>query len=188
MATAPTKRATVEDLYGVEGKAELIGGEIIPSMSPGHIPSQVALEIAFSLREYARQRGQGFAYADAMIFAVPELSSGRQSFSPDAAYYAGQMPANRMRAVENAPTFAVEVRSQSDYGSAAEREMAAKRADYFEAGTLVVWDVDPEAELIHVYRLSDPNSPTTYARCQKAEAEPAAPGWSIAVDAVFDQA
>jgi Uma2 family endonuclease len=66
--------------------------------------------------------------------------------------------------------------------------MARKRLDYFEAGTLVVWDVDPEAELIHVYRLSDPNSPTTYARGQTAGAEPSAPGWRIEVDAVFDQA
>jgi Uma2 family endonuclease len=188
MATAPTKRATVEDLYRVEGKAELIGGEIVPFMSPGHIPSQVALEIAFSLREYARQRGQGFAYADAMIFAVPELSSGRQSFSPDAAYYCGPLPVKRMRGVEKAPTLAVEVRSESDYGPSAERLMAEKRADYFEAGTLVVWDVDPEAELIHVYRLSDPNLPTTYARGQTAEAEPAVPGWRIQVEAVFDQA
>lgn len=36
--------------------------------------------------------------------------------------------------------------------SAAEREMAEKRVDYFAAGTLVVWDVDPEDEVVHVYR------------------------------------
>ena len=29
--------------------------------------------------------------------------------------------------------------------------MAAKRADYFAAGTLVVWDVDPLAETVAVY-------------------------------------
>ena len=52
-----------------------------------------------------------------------------------------------MRFIEGPPTFAVEVRSENDYGPAAEREMAAKRADYFEAGTLVVWDVDPDAEV-----------------------------------------
>jgi Uma2 family endonuclease len=188
MATAPTKRATVEDLYRVEGKAELVGGRIVPFMSPGHMPSQVALEIAFSLREYARQRGQGFAYGDAMIFVVPELSSGRQSFSPDAAYYTGPLPAKQMPGVENGPTLAVDVRSENDYGPAAERLLAQKRDDYFEAGTLVVWDVDPEAELIHVYRASDPLQPTTYTRGQTAEAEPAAPGWRIEVDAVFDQA
>jgi len=47
-----------------------------------------------------------------------------------------------MRFASGAPIFAVEVRSENDYGPAAERAMAAKRADYFACGTLVVWDVD----------------------------------------------
>ena len=44
--------------------------------------------------------------------------------------------------IEFAPTFAVKVRDLDDYAPDAEATMAAKRADYFEAGTLVVWDVD----------------------------------------------
>ena len=44
--------------------------------------------------------------------------------------------------LEGAPVFAAEVRSDCDYGTKAERAMADKRADYFAAGTLVVWDVD----------------------------------------------
>ena len=63
--------------------------------------------------------------------------------------------------------------------------MADKRADYFAAGTLVVWDVDPLAECIHVYRSTDPANPTTYRRGQVAEAEPAVPGWRVAVDWIF---
>jgi Uma2 family endonuclease len=47
-----------------------------------------------------------------------------------------------MKFFEGAPVFAVEVRSEGDYGPAAERELAEKRADYFAAGTLAVWDVD----------------------------------------------
>ena len=125
-----------------------------------------------------------------MIFRVPELPSGRESFVPYAAYYIGPAPAKKMRYVDGVPTLAVEVRSENDYGPAAEAEMAAKRADYFIAGTPVVWDVDPEAELIHVYRNSkpDPLRPVTYIRGQSAEAEPATPGWRIEVSAVFDQA
>ncbi len=53
-----------------------------------------------------------------------------------------------MRFIEGPPTFAVEVRSENAYTPAAEIEIAAKRADYFAAGTLVVWDVDPIAETI----------------------------------------
>jgi Uma2 family endonuclease len=90
-----------------------------------------------------------------------------------------------MRFVEGPPRFAAEVRSENDYGPAAGEGMADKRADYFAAGTLVVWDVDPKAECVHVYRHSDPNQPTTYIRGQVAEAEPAVPGWRMPVDDVF---
>ncbi len=119
---------------------------------------------------------------------MPELTSGRESFEPDASYYVGPLPANPMRFIEGPPTFAVEVRSEDDYGPAAEREMAAKRADYFEAGTLAVWDVDPVAERITAHRRDDPDRPRTFARGQVADAEPAVPGWSMAVDAVFGPA
>ena len=90
-----------------------------------------------------------------------------------------------MRFVEGPPTLAVAVRSENDYADAAAAEIAAKRADYFAAGTLVVWDVDPVAERIHVYRSTDPDHPTTYTRGQTAEAEPAVPGWRMAVDDIF---
>jgi Uma2 family endonuclease len=90
-----------------------------------------------------------------------------------------------MRFIEGLPTFAVEVRSESDYGPAAEAEMAAKRADYFEAGTKAVWDVDPMANLVHVYRPDAANQPVTFGPGQIADSEPAVPGWRLAVDAIF---
>ena len=95
---------------------------------------------------------QGVAYTDNMGFAVPKLASGRQSFSPDARITTVLSPHDDMDFVEGPPTLAVEVRSKGDYGNAAEAALAAKRADYFEAGTKVVWDVDPKAKLIRSYR------------------------------------
>lgn len=184
MATASPNRATVDDLLRVKEKAELIGGRIVYLMPSGYTPGQVAFEIAISLREHARVTRHGVAITNGTGFAVPELSSGRESFCPDAAYYSGPLPANRMRFVEGPPDLAVEVRSENDYGPAAERAMAAKRADYFEAGTLVVWDVDPEAETIAVYRARDPDHPIVYTRGQVAEAEPAVLGWTVAVDSL----
>jgi Uma2 family endonuclease len=91
-----------------------------------------------------------------------------------------------MKFVQGAPVFAAEVRSEGDYGEAAERAMAAKRADYFAAGTLVVWDVDLLSEdVVRVYRAGHPTTPTLYRRGQDAEAEPALPGWSLRVDDLF---
>jgi Uma2 family endonuclease len=185
MSNLSVPRATLDDLYRTEGKAELIGGRIVRFRSSGHLPAAVAEEIFVSLRIYTKTTGHGVAHADGIGFAVPELPSGRESFSPDASYYTGSLPVNPMRFIEGPPTFAVEVRSENDYGNAAETEMAAKRADYFAAGTLVVWDVDPRAETVAVYRPLAPVQPVVYRQGDTAEAEPAVPGWTMKVAEIF---
>ncbi|MDB5352868.1 MAG: hypothetical protein JWN86_4115 [Planctomycetota bacterium] len=185
MSTAIHTRATLDDLMNVEGKAELIGGRVVDFMPTGFLRGLVAINIAFSLKERARALGVGVALGDNVGFAVPELTSGRESFSPDASYYAGPLPKNSMKFIQGPPTLAVEVRSECDYSPAAEGILAEKRADYFAAGTLVVWDVDPVAECIHVYRSDSPEMPTTYSRGQVAEADPAVPGWRPLIDEFF---
>lgn len=185
MSTATTTRATIDDLLCIEGKAELIGGRIVRLMGTGHRPNRVAGRCFRSLDDWAEATGRGIAYTDNIIFGVPELPSGRESFSPDASYYVGPVPANDMKPINGPPTFAVEVRSEGDYGPAAEQRLTAKRADYFAAGTQVVWDVDPVAELVHVYRADHSELPATYGRRQVAEAEPAVPGWRPLVDDLF---
>lgn len=178
-------RATLEDLYQTPEKAELIDGRIVKLTSTGRKPGRVGFRIAQSLDGHAAQTGKGEAYPDNVGFAVPVLASGRESFAPDASYYEGPFPEDPMRFLPGPPRFAAEVRSENDYGPAAELELADKRADYFEAGTLVVWDVDPINEEIHVYRKDRPENPTTYNLGQEAEAEPAVPGWRVKVDWVF---
>jgi Uma2 family endonuclease len=185
MSAVGQARATLDDLYRTPEKAELIGGRIVRLMATGRKPNRVAFRIARSLDDHATQTGRGEAFTDNMGFTIPELPSGRESFSPDASYYDGPVPGNPMRFIEGPPTFAAEVRSENDYELAALAEMATKRADYFAAGTQVVWDVDPLAECIHVYKASDPDRPTVYHRGEIAEAEPAVPGWCVAVDWIF---
>ena len=185
MSTLSIARATLDDLLHVEGKAELIGGRIVRIMANGFLPGLVAGEIFVSLRQHAKSVGRGVALGDGVGYAVPELPSGRESFSPDASYYVGQLPASRMRFIEGPPTFAVEIRSENDYGKPAETEMALKRADYFAAGTLVVWDVDPEEQSIAVYRFDHPEAGTVFRQGQSADAEPAVPGWRIGVADLF---
>src|SRR4051812_9065990 len=150
-------RATLADLARTPGKAELVGGRIVHLMPTGLRPNLVAGRIYRSLADHADATGRGVALTDNMGIAIPELPSGRQSFSPDAAYLDGPFSVADMRFLQGPPTFAAEVRSERDYGPAAEAEMAARRADYFQAGTLVVWDVDPIAECVHVYRADAPD-------------------------------
>ncbi len=118
--------ATIDDLYKVEGKAEIVDGEIVLMAPAGFV------------------HGRG------------------------------------------APIFAVEVRSEEDYGPAAEKHLAAKRADYFAAGARVVWDVDfLRDELVRSYSAERPEEPRVFRRGETADAEPALPGWSMTVDSLF---
>jgi Uma2 family endonuclease len=174
--------ATIEDLYKVGGKAELVNGEIVHMSPTGRRPSYAARQIVFSLHDYEKRTGRGYAVTDGGGFVVN--LQHRKSFSPDAAFYIGDM--DSMKFYEGAPVFAAEVRSEGDYGTKAEEAMAQKRADYFAAGTQVVWDVDLLSETpVRVFRAADPENPTPYRRGESAEAEPALPGWTMPVDDLF---
>ncbi len=179
-----TTQATLDDLARVaeHAKAELIDGVLVLMSPTGFLPNYVAGEIYASLREYARRTRAGYAIADNAGFVV-DLPR-RKSFSPDAAFYTGKPTG--MRFLEGAPVFAAEVRSENDYGRAAEQEMAEKRADYFAAGTLVVWDIDVLSnDIIRSYHAEASDQPMIYRRGDRATAEPAVPGWSLLVDDLF---
>jgi Uma2 family endonuclease len=181
---ATKTRATIDDLYHVPDhrKAEIVHGEVVLMSPTGGEPGYAGDEVFASLREYARKTRRGRAVGYNKGFHVH--LTHRESFSPDAAFYVGPNP--RMKFYEGAPVFAVEIRSEGDYGPAAEAALAEKRADYFQAGTLVVWDVDLlSADVVKVHRASDPDRPVIYRRGEVAEAEPAVPGWTMAVDDLF---
>lgn len=173
--------ATIEDLYQVEGKAELVDGEIVYMSPTGFLPTLAASRILGKLLRYEEETGKGFALGDNMGYVVN--LPHRKSFSPDASFTNKR---GDMRFLNGAPLFAVEVRSEGDYGPAAEKAIAAKRADYFAAGAQIVWDVDLLSEdVIRVYRITDPDNPAVYHRGESAEAEPALPGWTMPVDDLF---
>lgn len=177
--------ATFDDLMRVDGKAELIGGRIVEAMASGRLHSRLCKRIVNSLDLHIGGPGGPEAFGDNMGYGCdPPLSSGRQSFNPDASYYAGPW-SNDTSFIFDAPTFAVEVRSESDYTPLAEREYVAKRADYFEAGTLVVWDVDPDAQTVTKYAIDDPQNGVVFRRGDTADAEPAVPGWRLPLSELF---
>jgi Uma2 family endonuclease len=137
IATDRSTEQLIAELYKVPGKAEIVGGRIVMMSPTGDMPGNTAFAVALRLREYSKEHG-GRAYADNVAFLVS--LPNRRSFSPDACYYTG--PRAQMKFLPEAPVFAVEVRSEGDYGRQAELEIAEKRADYFAAGTKVVWDID----------------------------------------------
>jgi Uma2 family endonuclease len=185
VSTKAKAEATIEDLYHVpeNGKAELVDGELVLMPPTGDLPGTASGNIFASLREYARRTKTGRAYGDNVGFLV--TLPRRKSFSPDAAFHTG--PRSGMRFLTGAPVFAVEVRSEGDYGPSADKAMKRKRDDYFAAGSLVVWDVDPlGAEVVRSYRSGEPDAPRVFRRGDTADAEPAVPSWRLVVDDLFD--
>lgn len=180
---AATTEELIEKLYRTEGKAEIINGEIVEFMSTGCEPGIAGLNIAFSLKMYQRKTKSGITFGDNIGFIVN--LPNRKSFSPDAAYFIGEPTG--MKFLQGAPIFAVEVRSENDYGKKAEKAISDKRADYFAAGTKIVWDVDLLSdEVIKSYTRANPDDPKIFRRGEIADAEPALPDWKMPVDELFE--
>src|ERR1700720_2850568 len=127
-------RAKIKDLYALphDFKAEIVNGEIILMSPTGDMPGRAGGSIYVSLRQH-EGKTPGRAYPDNVGFRVNLPNRG--SFSPGVAWNIG--PSTGMKFLDGAPVFAVEVRSEYDYGPLAEQLMAAKRDDYFAAGTQV---------------------------------------------------
>ena len=78
-----------------------------------------------------------------------------------------------------APDLAIEVLSLAD----TEAEIAEKLADYFGAGTRLVWVVDPKARTVAVYR-PDAHSYVLAAH-ERLHGEEVLPGFSCRVEEIF---
>jgi hypothetical protein len=176
--------ATIEDVNRVEERAELIDGEIVILGPDGAMPGQAAAEMFVSLRECAKGRPCGRATQGRVVYEV-DLPH-RKSFSPHAGLHAG--PPTGMKFLQGAPVVAVEIRNRWDYGSAVEVSRAAKRADYFAAGTKVVWDVDLLGpDVVRKYTRESLDEPQVFRRGEMADAEPALPDWRMPVDDLFEE-
>jgi Uma2 family endonuclease len=172
------RRSRISTTFQRTGKAELVDGELVLMSPAGGLHAYAGGAIHASLFEYGHRTRSGIAIPDNAGFIV-DLPN-RRSFNPDVAFWTGGRLTPKF--MDGAPVFAVEVRSEDDYGLAAERRLAAKRADYFAAGTKVVWDVDVRGPLVRVYRCATPLEPATCGPGDRADAEPAVPGWSMPVD------
>jgi Uma2 family endonuclease len=183
MPSTVSVESLVEQLYRTEGKAEIINGEIVEFMSTSEQPGTAAANVLVSLKLFQRKTKIGIAFGDNVGFVVN--LPNRKSFSPDASFFTGERAG--MKFLQGSPIFAVEVRSENDYGKKAEVDIKQKRQDYFAAGTKVVWDVDLLNEnVIKSYTCENPDTPQIFKRGEIANAESALPDWIFEVDELFE--
>ncbi len=158
---------------------ELIDGTLVEK-AMGFEESEIAIQIAYLLKLFIVPRHLGrVGGADGTVRLRP-----RRVRIPDVGFYpyarlpGGVMPRGPIPDV--APDLAVEVLSVSN----TRREMELKRADYFAAGTRLVWEVDPPARAVDVYTAVA--NPTRFAESDTLAGDPVLPGFTVVVGDLFD--
>lgn len=149
MATTTRSQATEADLLGQpqDGrKYELVDGEIRVSPA-GALHGHVSVALATRLHVYVKRRRLGHVFDSSTGFRLP----GGNVRSPDVSLVAaGRFKAGRPPEgfVDFAPDLAVEVLSPEDRP----RDLLDKVGEYLEAGTRLVWVVDPNRRRATSYR------------------------------------
>lgn len=148
---APPALLTLDEFYALpnaDDPMELVRGEVIP-LSPAHGPaSTVAGNIFWLLSTHVRPRRLGRVWGDNTGFAL--LGAVQTSRSPDVAFIrAERLPAEGIGPgpIRIAPDLAVEVLSPHESASYLEEKLA----DYREAGTPLLWVVDPRRRFVTVH-------------------------------------
>ncbi len=148
--------ATEQDVLDLDAHSnrlcELVDGVLVEK-TMGIKESILALALAFRIQQFVQARQLGVVSGEA---GTIRLFPG-QVRMPDIAYFSwDRLPDRRMPDAPIpaiAPDLAVEILSKGN----TKREMTRKLQEYFEAGTHLVWYVDPTARTIAVYtKIGDP--------------------------------
>jgi Uma2 family endonuclease len=151
---ATTSNITDEDLLRLprDGrKYELVDGEVRVSPAGGR-HGQVSVNVLVALDAHVRPRRLGVVLDSSTGFRLPGRKPGQKDVrSPDVSFVAtGRLPDDKAPAgfIELAPDLAVEVLSPDDRM----RDVLDKVGEFLDAGTRLVWVLDPERRAAAAYR------------------------------------
>jgi Uma2 family endonuclease len=140
---------TIEELPDIPECYELVDGELIMMMSPGGwLHGHLVMKIGNVLGAYVEENGLGMAFGEQTGFILTRNPDTVRA--PDAAFVREErIPVERdpTEYFPGAPDLAVEVLSPSNRAPAMKRKLA----QYFAAGTQMVWVVDPKTRVIIVH-------------------------------------
>lgn len=164
-----------------ERRTELLRGRLLVSEPPGYEHGLVLARVSFALSLWLRES----ASPDAT--PMGEVVAGDPGFwiardpdtvrAPDVAFVAAaRRPAAPVRGfLEAAPTLAVEVLSPNDRPGA----VLAKVGGWLDAGSALVWVIDPAARVARVYRAD--GSQAVIDQDGALEGEEVLPGFRVAL-------
>lgn len=154
---------------------EYVKGELVPMSPPTRIHSKVSVNVIRHLDRYVRENQLGEVHVEA-TFQV-----GERALKPDVAF----MPTSRLDGDENKgfpipPDLAIEVVSPTDV----QWRVVDKAFAYLNAGTRLVWVLDPRSKTVTVYRSE--NDMALLTREHTLTSGDVVPGFTCQVSQLFE--
>ena len=168
---------TLEDFLksDLEGY-EYVEGELMPMPPTTGEHGDISSNIQWYLQSYVRSNHLGRVYTSDTGFRV-----GERVLMPDIAFISTtQLPDDRSTIFSIPPELAIEVVSPTDSQS----KVAEKALAYLEAGTRMVWIIEPIAETVTVYRSKTDIEILTCT--ETLSGEDVVEGFSCAISQLFD--
>ena len=178
----PTGPITADDLLRLnisEARTELVGGELVVREPAGYRHGDVAARLLIAVGAFVESRTLGRVFTAETGFRLrqnpdtvraPDVAFVRQDRLPDP---------SPLGYAALAPDLVVEVLSPDDRPG----EVLSKVGDWLEAGTSVVWLVDPERRSARVYRRDGTQEPL--AEADRLDGETVLPGFECELRRIF---
>ncbi|MFQ5679271.1 MAG: Uma2 family endonuclease [Gemmatimonadota bacterium] len=137
-----------ERLSAGDGRSELVRGQLLREPPAGFGHGRLANRMAFLLTRFVEERGLGEVLAAETGFVLREDPPTVRA--PDVAFVAAErIPDPAPRGFGRfAPDLVVEILSSTNTAS----EIQARVVDYLDAGTRLVWVLDPVSRSVAAYR------------------------------------
>ena len=181
-ASSVLTAADIERLSLPDKQVELVRGHILVREPPSTRHGVIAAELLYRVSDFVRRHSLGVVCAQDTGFKI--RSDPDTVRAPDLAFIAtervGRIPDRGY--AELAPDLVAEVLSPDDTPG----EVLAKVADWLDAGTKLVWIIDPRRVEAHVYR--DDGSLSIVDTNAWLEGEAVLPGFACALREIVGQA
>jgi Uma2 family endonuclease len=138
-------KMTLEEFleHDVEGY-EYVKEELVPMPPPSREHGEISVNVIHYLYSHVYQQKLGRLYTAETTFQV-----GERTAKPDVAFVStAQLTGDKTKGFSIPPDLAIEVVSPSDVQS----RVAEKALAYLDAGTRLVWVIEPVSKTVTVYR------------------------------------
>ncbi len=161
------------------GRDELVRGRVVREPFPRPIHAQIQARLCELLGAHVRRKRLGIIGGETgfMLEHDPDTVRGPDVVFLSRARFGETLPD---RWPEYGPDLAVEIRLPSDR----RRKLAEKIAQYFAAGTRLVWVIDPKARTVVVYH--SPDDARVLRPGEELDGEEVVPGFRCRLSRLFD--